>query len=71
MQWTDTGAPAAPPRSSLQFRTLARLAVAMRRTSRDGGAEAPAGGDEAAQARDRERARLLAADEERASTGLY
>ena len=67
MAWSDK-APSAP-RSSLQFRTLARLAVAMRRPSRE--PDAPAGSDEAMQARDRERARLLAADEEGATTGLY
>jgi hypothetical protein len=71
MSWTDGGAPVVPPRNSLHFRTLARLAVSMRRNSRDGASEAPAGGDEAAQARERERARLLATDEEGAQTGLY
>ena len=65
MAWSDK-APT-QPRSSLQFRTLARLAVAMRRPSR----EQDGGSDEAMQARDRERARLLAADEEGATTGLY
>jgi hypothetical protein len=71
MAWSDSAAPAVAPRNSLHFRTLARLAVSMRRTSRDGVSEAPAGGDDAAQVRDRERARLLAADEEGATTGLY
>ena len=68
MAWSDS-TPTAQPRSSLHFRTLARLAVAMRRPS--GGQDAPAGSEDAIQARDRERARLLAADEEGATTGLY
>lgn len=67
MAWSDGHESAAPPQG-LRFRTLARLAVAMRRTSADDGSGAP--GD-AAQARDRERARLLAADEEGATSGLY
>ena len=71
MSWAEGGAPAPPPRNSLHFRTLARLAVSLRRNSRAGGSVAPAGGDEAAQAHERERARLLATDEERAQTGLY
>ena len=72
MSWSDN-TPAAPPRSNLQFRTLARLAVAMRRPSRESGSaqDAPAGSAEEMQIRDRERARLLAADEEGATTGLY
>lgn len=73
MTWTaGDGPPVAPDRNPLKFKTLARLAVTMRRSHEGSGSmrDAPAG-EQAALLRERERVALLAADEEGGTSGLY